>query len=418
MNSRSVDRPRSHATVPKLALTALGIALAAFPAGSSAVGAEAPLAQDDFVKASGTSFTLGGKPFLVTGVNNHYLTYGTADEVGRVLDDAVALGANVVRTFLQPVTGSLDGSVPTIWDWQKDADSSDLGVKGAYLLYWDSTSGKMAINGGPNGMGKVDTLIAEANIRKLRLIIAFLDFWSYTGGAQQMRAWYGSRDTSGFFFSDPRTKHDYKTWVSGVLHRVNPRSGLAYSYEPTIMAWELMNEPNAEPETLRLAWIDEMSGYVKTQDPNHLVSSGHANVQGGIADLSISTVDFGTWHGYPLFQKLSVEQFGGLIRKYCGEAAVRQKPVLLEEFGYARSNPDQAAAYARWLETLTGDRDCAGWLVWRLVSRQASGEYPVDDYDQFDIRNDGSAVWNVVQGATANRPMRNGTRADIRREHP
>jgi mannan endo-1,4-beta-mannosidase len=35
-------------------------------------------------------------------------------------------------------------------------------------------------------------------------------------------------------------------------------------------------------------------------------------------------------------------------------------------------------------------------VVWRLVSLQESGRYPVDDHDQFDIRNDGSATWNVL----------------------
>lgn len=45
----------------------------------------------------------------MAGVNNHYLTFGSSAEVTRVLDDATAMGANVVRTFLQPVIGSLDG---------------------------------------------------------------------------------------------------------------------------------------------------------------------------------------------------------------------------------------------------------------------------------------------------------------------
>ena len=48
--------------------------------------------------------------------------------------------------------------------------------------------------------------------------------------------------------------------------------------DPTIMAWELMNEGNAQPEALRLAWTAEMSAYIKSVDPNHLVSSGHANI--------------------------------------------------------------------------------------------------------------------------------------------
>ncbi len=388
-------RPKCHKLVVAIVSTVLLVLSAA-----GAVGA-ARASPHDFVKTTGTMFTLAGQPFFPAGINNHYLTYGTKAEVTRVLDDAVSLGANVVRTFLQPVIGSLDGSVATIWDWKADADSSDLGAKGTYELYWDDTAGKMAINDGPDGMQKVDFLIAEAKKRNLRLIIAFLDFWAYTGGAQQMRAWYGSSNQSTFFFADQRTKRDYQKWVHHVLQRVNPKTGLRYKDDPTILAWELMNEPNAKPYALRMAWTAEMSAYVKSLDPNHLVSSGHANVDSRLADLAIPSVDFGTWHGYPLFYKLSVDQFDRLITEFCGIAAARQKPVLLEEFGYARSNPDQATAYAKWLRTLTNDRNCGGWLAWRLVSRQESGRYPVDEHDQFDVRNDGSPLWNVLQAATA-----------------
>src|SRR5882757_485091 len=187
-------------------LRVLVFALLSAPA---AVSAADDASATSFIKISGTAFTLDGAPFPVTGVNNHYLTYGSRNEVTRVLDDAVAMGANVVRTFLQPAIGSLDGSIPTIWNWRNKADASDLGVKGTYLLHWDARKGGMAINDGPDGMQKVDFLIAEAGKRHLRLIIAFLDFWDYTGGAQQMRAWYGSQDKSTFFFRDPRTKRDY-----------------------------------------------------------------------------------------------------------------------------------------------------------------------------------------------------------------
>jgi mannan endo-1,4-beta-mannosidase len=162
-----------------------------------------------------------------------------------------------------------------------------------------------------------------------------------------------------------------------------------------------MNEGNARPEALRLAWTAEMSAYVKSLDPNHLVSSGHANVTEKLSDLTIPTLDFGTWHGYPLFYKLTVEQFNDMITEFCQLAARAKKPVLLEEFGYARSNRDSAEAYAMWLDRLTRDPNCAGWVVWRLVSRQDSGRYPVDEHDQFDIRNDGSAIWNILKAATA-----------------
>lgn len=373
--------------------------LAAVPAvAASAAAASAPA----FVATSGTGFTVGGRPFFVAGVNNHYLPYGSHDEVTRVLDDAVAMGANVVRTFLQPVIGSLDGSVPTIWHWRNQAGAGgELGAVSTYLLYWDTQKGGMTINDGPDGMQKVDFLLAECGKRHLKLIIAFLDFWAYTGGVQQMRAWYGSSDKATFFFEDPRTRRDYRTWVEHVVQRVNPLTGLTYRDDPTIMAWELMNEGNTKPESLRLAWTGEMSAYVKSLDPNHLVSSGHANITEKLSDLTIPTLDFGTWHGYPLFYNLTPAQFNDMITEFCGVAARAQKPVLLEEFGYARSNRNSAEAYAMWLDTLMRDRNCAGWMVWRLVSLQDSGRYPADTVEQFDIRNDGGALWNVFKDATA-----------------
>jgi mannan endo-1,4-beta-mannosidase len=97
----------------------------------------------ELVKTSGTTFTLAGRPFFITGVNNHYLPHASETEITQVLDDAVALGTPVLRSYLEPVIGSPDGSVPTIWDWQSTANSNDRGVKRRYLLYWDDKAKKM-----------------------------------------------------------------------------------------------------------------------------------------------------------------------------------------------------------------------------------------------------------------------------------
>ena len=153
------------------------------------------VAEAGFVGRRGTSFELDGKPFVPAGVNNHYLTFGTPAEVLSVLDGAENIGANVIRTFLQPVVGVPGGAAnSTIWDFGSKAETSNLGVNGHYMIYWDSVGKKMAFNDGPTGLGKLDTLVVEAKKRNIRLIIALLDFWAYTGGAQQMRAWYGSDD--------------------------------------------------------------------------------------------------------------------------------------------------------------------------------------------------------------------------------
>ena len=358
--------------------------------------------QPQFVGAEGSHFVLHGSKFNVAGINNHYLTYGSRAEVERVLDDAVAMGANVVRTFIQPVIGSLDGKrVRPIWDWRSEASSNDLGVGGAYILYWDDLAGKMGINDGPDGLQRVDFLIAEAQKRRLRLILAFVDFWGYTGGIQQMRAWYGSEDKYTFFFSDPRCREDYRRYVAHVLLRRNTISGVIYRNDPTIFAWELANEPGIEPPDLMRSWIGDMAGFVKSIDPLHLVTSGRANSQGQKTDFDVPELDFLTWHDYPIYERISADQFDPLITHYCSEARAYAKPVLLEEFGNARTDGDQSAIYARWLDTIESNSDCAGWIVWRLVSRQDDGRYPVDDFDKFDIHNDGGRTWRALQTAAA-----------------
>ena len=350
-----------------------------------------------FVGTEGTHFILDGKPLYIAGLNNHYLTFGSPAEVVRVLDDAVAMGATVVRTFIQPVIGSPDGDNPkTIWNWRQPAYSSHMGVHGTYLVYWDKSRKAMAFNEGPNGMQKLDFLMNEASKRKLKLIVALLDFWAYAGGAQQMRAWYGSEDKSTFFFQDARTKRDYKNLVHSVLLRKNTLTGAIYKDDPTIFAWELMNEGNIEPKSLRLSWTAEMSAYVKSIDANHMVTTGHANID-ELSDINIPTVDFATWHGYPIYFKWTVDDMDKRISQYCRVAAEIQKPVILEEFGYARSNPDQASAYQKWLTTIYRDPDCAGWVVWRLVSPQEDLRYPPDPIEEFDVHNDGGPLWTVLE---------------------
>lgn len=376
-------------------------------------GKEAPAS--DFVRRAGLGFTLNGGPYRVAGVNNHYLAFGSREEVTRVLDDAVAMHANVVRTFLQPVIGSLDGSVPTIWNWRSTSSASDLGVDGAYFLSWDSANKRMAFNDGESGLGRFDFVVAEAKKRNLKLLVSFLDFWGYTGGAQQMSAWYGSRDKYTFFAADPRTRQDYKDWVRHVLLRENALTGLLYKDDPTIFAWDLMNEPDIHPIPLLVTWVTEMAAYVKSIDSKHLLTTGHANMSDPFADLDVPLIDFGTWHGYASYAKISHSRFDDLIHKNCALAEDHGKPLILEEFGVPRSDPDQAHAYRLWLDTIRDEPACPGWVVWRLVSRQKDGTFPKDETDQFDIHNDGSPTWQVLQDAAAALRFRSSENVDAGR---
>lgn len=354
-----------------------------------------------FVTRSGHEFMLNGKTFRVAGVNNHYLTYGSQIEVTRVLDDAVAMNANVVRIFVSPIIGSTDGSVANVFDWNSKADSSNLGVNGVYMASFNPKKQAMEINEGANGLQRLDFVVHEASKRKLRLIVAFVDYWAYTGGSRQISAWYGNHGDDRFFAEDGRAKADYKRLVQAIVTRRNSLSGVIYKDDPAIFAWELMNEPDIHPFPLFNTWVAEMAAFVKTLDDRHLLASGQASIQYKMAEMQLPQVDFGTWHGYPGYQKISAEEFAEEISQYCASAISYGKPVVLEEFGVARSDPERPQIYRNWLARIAADERCAGWLVWRLVSRQDNNEYPQDDHDQFDIHNDGSPVWLALKDSAS-----------------
>ena len=96
-------------------------------------------------------------------------------------------------------------------------------------------------------------------------------------GADQKR--YESGRNS-HFFSDERCQQMYMDHVKFIVSRKNSINGKAYKSDPTILAWNLINEPRCEvwvtpdcPQKLN-AWYSKMASYVKSVDPNHLVSAG------------------------------------------------------------------------------------------------------------------------------------------------
>jgi mannan endo-1,4-beta-mannosidase len=362
-------------------------------------GSDVPVKAKSFVTTRGAQFMLNARPFYVTGVNNHYVVWGSKVEVDRVLDAAVAMGANVVRTILGPAIGAPGGRSPqTIWDFKSNSNSYELNTHGVYLLYWDPKAKSMAINEGADGIGRIDDLLAAASKRHLKLLLALVDNWAFIGDMPQMDAWYGSTDKTGFFFTDPKTIADYKTWARYLITHVNPLTGRMYRDDPTIFGWELMNESQARPD-LRHSWTATMSAYIKALDPNHLVSSGDALLT--MDDFSTPSIDFVTWHAYPKYYGITPDAMNALIRSNCEVAGQYQKPVLLEEFGYAGNSkePTQAEVYHTWLKTMATDKNCAGWLVWSLVAQQDSGFYPKDTGGWFDIHEDGGSTWTLLSGA-------------------
>lgn len=80
-----------------------------------------------------------------------------------------------------------------------------------------------------------------------------------------------------FFYPSGKNCNLYVVALQTVLNRVNTFTNITYKNDPTIFAWELMNEPRcpSDPSGDKLqSWIQEMAVFVKSLDAKHLVEIG------------------------------------------------------------------------------------------------------------------------------------------------
>ena len=156
--------------------------------------------------------------------------------VDDVLETAAAQGFDVMRVW-----GSLDVGDPN------DNSTSIAGgpKEGVYLHYWDRAAQAPAFNDGPNGLERLDYMIAKAGELGLKLVIPFVNNWNDFGGMDQYVRWRDLSTPAGqtwyhdSFYTDPVIKGWYKDWISHLLNRTNTITGVNYKDDPTIMTWEL-----------------------------------------------------------------------------------------------------------------------------------------------------------------------------------
>jgi mannan endo-1,4-beta-mannosidase len=222
---------------------------------------------NDFVQRHGSQLTLQGKPFRFGGTNNYYLMYQSTKMTDAVLDKAAANGFDVVRTWAW-------FDVPSVAAGQAD--------KHVYFQYWDGT--KPAYNDGADGLQKLDYVVAAAGERGLKLVLPLTNNWSDFGGMDQYVGWAGG-SYHGDFYTNPTIRKWFKGWINHLLNHTNSITGIKYKDDPTIMTWELANEPRCKGSggypagtdctvSTITKWASEMSAYIKSIDRNHLVSSG------------------------------------------------------------------------------------------------------------------------------------------------
>ena len=171
-------------------------------------------------------------------------------------------------------------------------------------------------------------------------------------------------DNSAAFYREPKAQAAFRFAVKQLITRKNSVNGRAYNADPTIMSWQLANEPrpgsdaNAKPYfDVFVKWIDETAGYIKTLAPQQLVSTGNEGWMGtaGSRELFVKShatknVDYLTFHmwapNWSWFdpKKAAATYDGAWVKMqeyldwHIDTANKMAKPVVLEEFGINRDD--------------------------------------------------------------------------------
>ena len=335
-------------------------------------GPASPLKADnvDFVTANGTGFEIDGSPYYYTGTNFWYgLNLGSAgsggdrDRLLRELDRFQTIGINNLR-----IMAGSEGPDSEPWRMVPSLQTSP----GVY---------------NPEVLDGLDYLLKQMGQRNIRAVMCLNNFWPWSGGMAQYLNWNGAgaipypppqpggnwntyQSYTDDFYSNAGAKQDFRDFINFIVNHINPYTGLAYKDDPTIMAWELANEPRGCYNTTNFnIWIDDTAAYIKSLDSNHLVTTGtegetpwpSSSGLDFVANHNGPNIDYATCHIWPqnwgwfnpsnpsTYTSAETQAINYLRRHATMAAVSLNKPLVLEEFGLARDSgsydPSSATTY-------------------------------------------------------------------------
>jgi mannan endo-1,4-beta-mannosidase len=223
----------------------------------------------------------------------------------------------------------------------------------------------------------LDYLLYQMGQRGMKAVMVLNNYWQWSGGMAQYVSWHEKSpipypgDYGTFmsyvarFYACEECQTWYRNHIQTIINRTNTYSGQKYRDDPVIFSWELANEPRRYP----VDWINDTAKYIKSLDPNHMVTTGSEGTPPGerqnfILTHQDSAIDYATIHIWPgnwgwynpgrpatyeNAERLSIQYF----QTHAIEAVSLGKPLVLEEFGLARDweplhdiyNPNSPTSY-------------------------------------------------------------------------
>lgn len=223
----------------------------------------------------------------------------------------------------------------------------------------------------------LDRLLVELRKRDMKAVLYLTNFWQWSGGMTQYLAWHTDTeiidpdesgrwdaymDSASDFYRCAPCQDQYLSAVRTLTERENTISGLHYRDDPTIMAWQLANEPRPGGATFRpqhardyIDWVHDSAAAIGAMAPKQLVSSGSEGVFGSQERRSLyirahdtPAIDYLTvhlwiknWGWFDIHNPEktfpdALEKSRDYLQQHIEVAGELDKPLVLEEFGVER----------------------------------------------------------------------------------
>lgn len=326
-------------------------------------------APSGFVRRQGTQLLLDGKPFFFTGMNIYNAASSAQRDSRRCWYD---MGSkDILEASLKAIGPGTEAI--RAWFFQNQA-TDDKGQRD-----WSS----------------LDHTLAAARAHGMRVIPVLVNQWGNCEGVPgndsgyKNNVWY---ETGYRTEVAPGMLAPYRDWVREIVTR--------YRDDPTILAWQLVNEaeaglayggdcPDTATETL-VGFATDMAGMVKSLDRNHLVSlgtigSGQCGARGPEYQTlhAVRGIDLCEYHDYDPTRPIPGDEWNGMTVRL-QQCRALGKPMVTGEVGLMNKDADKTfAGRAALLDTkLRAQKQAgvAGVLVWAWRDGAHGGSTPNDYY--------------------------------------
>ena len=325
----------------------------------------------NFIRVEDGEFIDNGESYNFVGTNFWYGAYlgqegeaGNRERLKKELDFLVENGITNLRVLGASEEASFENSLEPVFI-RKDGSFNESLMVG------------------------MDYLLSEMGKRDMKAVIFLNNYWEWSGGMSTYNGWFGmgpvidpaDGDWTAFmkfsakFYQNEEANELYRKYIKTLIERENTVNQKEYRNDPTIMAWQLANEPRPGQGAGSIPdiphyyeWINETAAFIKKHDANHMVSTGSEGAAGSLDSLEVfkvahntENIDYLTFHMWAknwgwidpanmdgTFEQ-TLQNAEAYIKDHLAVAEELNKPIVMEEFGFPRDGeqyaPDSPVTY-------------------------------------------------------------------------